>query len=163
MKQCKQQIIYVPKKYQKGFTYLGLMVLLVIIMIVATTSIQLGKIEQQRLAEEELLHIGREFQLALLSYANSTPVGQNQRPKTLQELVKDSRFPNTQRHLRKIYHDPITGKAEWGIMLSSDQQRIIGIFSLSDKKPIKIRNFDSYFLGFDEKNSYQDWVFVGFK
>ncbi|MBC3935635.1 type II secretion system protein [Undibacterium sp. CY7W] len=154
---------HVPRKHQQGFTYLGLMILLVIIMIVATASIQLGKIEQQRLAEQELLHIGREFQLALLSYANSTPVGQNRRPKTLQELVKDPRFPNTQRHLRKIYLDPITGKAEWGIVLSSDQQRIIGVFSLSDKKPIKIKNFDSYFLGFDEKKSYRDWVFVGVK
>ncbi|WP_245983014.1 type II secretion system protein [Trinickia fusca] len=112
------------------------------------------------MAEKELLFIGGEFQRALISYAQATPVLQATQPRTLDDLLRDSRYPNAVRHLRKIYVDPITGKADWVLVMSPDGQTIVGIHSASEKQPIQIANFPQEFQGFDGKKSYEDWVFM---
>lgn len=143
-----------------GFTYLGVLILMAIIGIVAVAALQAGAIVQRRMAEEDLLAIGAEFRSALVSYANATPNGQVRYPRSLQDLLKDPRFPNPRRHLRKWYVDPITGKEEWGTVLSPDGSGIIGMYSLSNARPIKIGNFDAAFQNFEGKTSYRDWQFA---
>ena len=64
---------------------------------------------------------------SLVSYANATPNGQVRVPRSLQDLLKDPRYPNPHRHLRKRYADPITGKDEWGTVPSLDGTGIIGV------------------------------------
>lgn len=146
---------------EDGFTYLGLLITLAIIAIASTATIQLGSVVQRRVAEEELLAIGMEFRAALISYANATPPGQPRSPKALQDLLKDPRYPNIRRHLRRLYADPITGKEEWGIVSALDGSGgIAGVHSLSERKPVKVGNFGSAFLGFEDAVSYQDWKFV---
>jgi type II secretory pathway pseudopilin PulG len=142
-----------------GFTYIGLLILLAIIGITSAASLQVGSVLQRRAAEEELLEIGTEFRNALLSYANATPVGVSRAPQTLQDLVKDPRYPGVRRHLRKLYADPITGKEEWGVVYALDGNGIVGVYSLSQAKPIKIGNFDQAFPGFANRNTYREWVF----
>ena len=115
---------------------------------------------QRRVAEEELLAVGSEFRLALISYSNATPVGQPVAPQSLQDLLKDPRYPNIRRHLRKLYFDPLTGKQQWGTVMSIDGKGIIGIYSLSTATPIKIGNFEMEFQNFEGKTSYADWVFM---
>ncbi len=97
---------------------------------------------------------------SLVSYANATPNGQVRVPRSLQDLLKDPRYPNPRRHLRKRYADPITGKDEWGTVPSLDGTGIIGVYSLSNAKPIKIGNFDVAFQNFEGKTSYRDWQFT---
>lgn len=143
-----------------GFTYIGILILVAIIGVASVATIQMGSVVQRRAAEQELLEIGMEFQEALTSYANATPLGQLRSPRTLQELLKDPRSPNLRRHLRKLYADPLTGEAEWGIVLSPDGLGIVGLYSLSDATPIKIGNFDLVFRDFEGKTSYRDWKFV---
>lgn len=143
-----------------GFTYVGLLILIAIIGIASAATMQVGSVLQRREAEQELLAIGSEFQNALISYANATPAGQLRAPKTLQDLIKDQRNPKPQRHLRKLYVDPITGKEEWGTVHSPDGAGIIGVYSLSEASPIKIGNFDVAFKGFEDKTSYRDWKFI---
>lgn len=142
-----------------GFTYIGLLILLAIIALVASASLQVGSILQRRAAEEELLAIGLEFRHALQSYAARSPVGQKRYPASLADLIKDPRFPNTVRHLRKIYVDPLTGNAEWGIVNAVDGKGVIAVFSLSQDKPIKVGNFDPVWQGFESSESYQRWRF----
>jgi type II secretory pathway pseudopilin PulG len=144
----------------QGFTYIGLMILVAVIGIVSAASLQVGVIAQRRAAEESLLDIGEEFRNALTSYANATPDGLPREPASLQDLLKDPRYPSPRRHLRKLYPDPLTGKEEWGIQTSRDGLRIVGIFSLSEERPIKIGNFDTAFQHFSNKASYRDWVFA---
>lgn len=115
---------------------------------------------QRHAVEEELLLVGAEIRSALISYANATPIGQKRKPASLQELLKDPRYPTPRRHLRKLYADPITGKEEWGIIEALDGSGIIGIHSLSDAQPIKIGNFALEFQTFKEKTSYRDWQFM---
>jgi type II secretory pathway pseudopilin PulG len=145
-----------------GFTYLGLIILVAIISIASAATLQMGSVVQRRAAEEELLEIGDEFRNALISYANATPAGQKRGPASLQDLLKDPRYPNPKRHLRKLYADPITGKDQWGIVEAIDGSGIIGVHSLSEATPIKIDKFESAFLDFAGKTSYRDWRFIAF-
>jgi type II secretory pathway pseudopilin PulG len=156
----KQSHVRARLRHEDGFTYVGLLILLAVIGIAAAASIQMGGIVQRRAAEEELLAIGVEFRTALISYANATPAGQKRAPSSLQDLLKDPRYPNTRRHLRKIYIDPLTGKADWGLVQNPDGSGIVGIYSLSDAKPIKVGNFDLPFVEFANKASYKEWVFM---
>lgn len=140
---------------------MGLLILIAIIGIASAATVQVGSVLQRREAELELLKIGMEFQNALISYANTTPPGQMRAPKSLQDLLKDDRSPVPRRHLRKLYADPLTGKEEWGIVNSPDGAGIIGVYSLSEARPIKIGNFDVAFKDFEDKTSYRDWKFIG--
>jgi type II secretory pathway pseudopilin PulG len=144
----------------RGFTYIGLIVLLAILGLVAAAGMKTGSLMQRAAAEEELLEIGAAFSDALRSYAAATPRGQPQQPPTLDALLRDPRFPQVRRHLRKVFVDPITGRAEWGLVTVGDQAGISGVFSLSDAKPLKVGNFDARFANFDNKARISDWKFT---
>jgi type II secretory pathway pseudopilin PulG len=151
---CKQS----PQTAAAGFTYIGLLILLAIISIGATATVQLGAITQRRSAEDELLHIGRTFRAALASYQNSTPGGMPRLPKEMTDLTKDPRQPVLRRHLRHIPVDPITGKAEWGVVRTPDGF-VEAIHSLSEARPIKIANFEPDFAAFEGSQKYSEWEF----
>lgn len=143
-----------------GFTYLSLIIVVAIIGMVAATGLKLGGVIQRSLLEEELLHIGAEFSDALQSYADATPAGQPRQPPSLKELLRDPRFPGVRRHLRKIYIDPMTGSAEWGIVYLADKVGVVGVYSLSEAQPVKIGNFPSRFQGFSGKSHLSEWKFT---
>ncbi len=145
---------------QRGFTYLGLIILVAIIGLVGAASLKATSLLQRAAAEEELLETGAAFSAALASYAAVTPPGQPPQPPTLQELLRDPRSPAVRRHLRKIFVDPITGKAEWGVMYLGDKVGVIGVYSLSDAKPLKIANFDTRFLNMENREKISDWKFM---
>lgn len=145
---------------QRGFTYLGLIILVAIIGLVGAATLKIGSLLQRAAAEEELLEIGAAFSAALDSYAAATPRGASPYPPSLAELLKDPRSPAVQRHLRKIYVDPLTGKAEWGIVyLGGGETGVLAVHSLSDARPLKIANFDSRFKGLDNKDKVSEWRF----
>lgn len=143
-----------------GFTYVGLIILVAIIALVGATTVRLGVTLQRAQAERDLLHIGEEFSNALKSYAAATPAGQPQQPPSLKELLKDPRFPGVRRHLRKIFVDPMTGKAQWGILYLAGDKGVLGVYSLSTAKPIKVANFPSRFQAFSGKEKISEWVFT---
>ena len=148
------------RRRQEGFTYVGLIVLVTVIGLVGAATLKIESLMRRAAAEEELLEIGAEFSAALRSYAAVTPRGQRQQPASLKDLLRDPRFPNPRRHLRKIYIDPITGKDEWGIMYLSGETGVIGVYSLSDTKPLKIANFDARFQNFGKADLISDWRFT---
>jgi hypothetical protein len=115
---------------------------------------------QRRAAEQSLLAIGAEFRSALISYASATPPGFSFTPTSIQDLLRDPRYPNfIRRHLRKLYVDPLTSQQEWGMIKSIDGGGIIGFYSLSTAKPIKVDHFELAFEKFKGAVSYRDWVF----
>ncbi len=142
----------------RGFTYIGLLILMAIIAIGATASVQLGSVAQRRDAERELLFLGSQFRAALTSYALASAPNQPRLPKTFDQLLRDPRVPGTRRHLRRVPIDPLTGSNEWGIVRSSDGY-IVGVYSLSEAAPIKRGNFDAEFAEFASATSYRQWVF----
>jgi type II secretory pathway pseudopilin PulG len=143
---------------QDGFSYVGVMFVAAAIAIAAAASVQVGAAMHRINTESELLKVGSEYRNALLSYAIASPSGQSKRPKSLNDLLKDPRFPYLKRHLREIYPDPISGSKEWGIVMSADGSGIIGVHSLLNQTPIKTGNFAAEFESFTGKNSYQAWV-----
>lgn len=147
------------RRGEAGFTYLGLMIALAVIGVAAAGTLQLGAVMQRRTAEEQLLDVGTEIRAALKSYGEATPSGLPRSPRSLQELVRDPRFPNPRRYLRKLYPDPMTGSTKWGLMLSPEGF-ILGVYSLSREKPIKVANFPQIYRSFTEQTSYAKWVFT---
>jgi type II secretory pathway pseudopilin PulG len=145
-----------------GFTYLGLIILVTVIGLVGAATLKIDALLRRARAEQELLDIGAAFGEALRTYAEATPKGQPTPPPTLQELLKDPRFPGVRRHLRKIFVDPLTGKAEWGIVWANPGERrgVLAVYSLSKAKPFKQANFDARFSGFENKEHVSDWKFA---
>jgi type II secretory pathway pseudopilin PulG len=143
---------------QRGFTYLALL------FIVATLGVTLAlggvvwHTAQQREKERELLFVGAQFRQAIASYHAAMP-GASQYPTQLADLVKDPRFPNVRRHLRRVYTDPITGKAEWGVTRNL-VGGIIGVHSLSEQPPIRRHFPDGPYRDFSGKSRYADWKFI---
>jgi hypothetical protein len=122
-------------------------------------AVQVGSLAHRRAAEQALLDVGLEFARALSSYADQTPAGMNYQPLSLQELLLDTRQTERFRHLRKIYPDPMTGSTEWGLEIDPDTRRIMGVFSLSTQKPIKVGNFQPGLDTFNKKELISEWVF----
>lgn len=149
-----------PYKFQAGFTYLGLIIFVFILGMVGAATLKIGSLLQRAHAEQELLEIGHQFSTALRTYAEATPRGQPPQPMSLQELLRDTRFPNPRRHLRKIFVDPVSGKAEWGLVRAGDGGRILGVHSLSQATPLKLANFDKRFPGFENREHISDWKFM---
>lgn len=145
---------------QAGFTYLGLIIFVFILGMVGAATLKIGSLLQRAHAEQELLEIGHQFSTALRTYAEATPRGQPPQPMTLQELLRDTRFPNPRRHLRKIFVDPVSGKAEWGLVRAGEGGRILGVHSLSQATPLKLANFDKRFPGFENREHIADWKFM---
>jgi len=145
---------------QAGFTYLGLIIFVTIIGLVGAATLKIGALLQRAAAEEELLDIGAAFSAALDSYAAATPQGASPYPPSLKELLKDPRVPGVRRHLRKIFVDPLTGKAEWGVVYLGDGTTgVVAVHSLSTARPLKVANFDSRFAGLDNADTISAWRF----
>lgn len=149
-----------PAHRQHGFTYLGLIILVAILGLVGAAGLKMGSLLQRQAAEQELLDIGAQFSEALYSYAAATPPGQPQQPPSLAALLRDPRTPQLRRHLRKLFVDPITGRAEWGLLYQPGSNGIIGVHSLSQAAPLKVGNFDARFAGFEGKAHLSEWQFM---
>lgn len=145
-------------RYQHGFSYLALLIVILIVGVISAATLSAGSVIQRGAAEDELLFIGEQFQLAFKAYADATPIGARLYPANLNDLLKDPRFPVTRRHLRKLYPDPLTGKTEWGI-IEAPGGGVLGIYSKSAETPIRVSGFSSPFKQFEGAKSYAEWVF----
>jgi len=147
------------KRRHRGFSYLALLILVAILGMSAASAVQVGALAQRRLAEDELLFIGDEFRRALGGFAAATPPGRSRYPRSIDDLLRDPRFPGVRRHLRKLYVDPMTGSSEWGTVSSLDGG-IAGIHSLSDAEPIKQQGFEAGSEHLAQRRHYREWIFA---
>lgn len=147
------------QKAEAGFTYLGLLILMVIMGILLAATGEMWSTVQKRANEDELLYIGHQFRQAIQQYYERSPGGAKKYPRSLDDLLKDNRYLATQRFLRKIYVDPMTGKTEWGLVKAPDNG-IAGVYSLSEAAPLKDAGFDSQDQAFEKAEKYSDWQFT---
>ena len=147
-------------RLQGGFTLFGLLFLVAGLGVAMAALGTVWHSAAQREKERNLLFIGDQYRRAIESFwTMPLPVGTPRRlPKNFAELLLDPRFPNTVRHLRRIYRDPMTGGDEWGLLNGTDGG-IAGVYSLSDGKPFRRANFPSVYARFEDAQSYRDWVF----
>lgn len=147
----------------RGFSYLLVLVVIAALSVAAAYSLQIGHTLQRRQAEEALLVAGEEFERALASYRLAGASGMlgaptSHRPADLQALLRDPRVPGIRRHLRRIPADPLTGRADWGLVRDADG-RIAAVFSLAPGLPIKRAGFSPRQQGFEEAPAYSAWHF----
>lgn len=144
---------------QGGFTYLGAL-LLVALMGAALAAVGESWIANvRRDKEEQLLFVGGEFRRAIERYVAASPAGEGGYPRALEDLLADRRTPVVRRHLRKIYLDPMTGKAQWGLV-SGPQGELMGVHSLHEGRPMKQAGFAPENASLADKPAYREWRFV---
>jgi type II secretory pathway pseudopilin PulG len=147
------------KGRQGGFTYLGLLALVAAMGAALATAGEVWHLAQQREKEQELLFAGNQFRRAIAQYYAHAPDPARRYPVTLEALLKDPRYPATQRYLRRIYADPVGGGTEWGLVRGPGGE-IYGVHSLSEDEPVKKGNFSLVDKEFEGKTKYSEWVFV---
>jgi len=140
---------------QKGFTLLGMLITVSVMGAGLAAYGEMASHAAQREKEAELLFRGNQYRQAIEAYYRKDKTY----PKTLAELLQDKRYPMPVRHLRKLYGDPITGKAEWGVMEAPEGGGIMGVYSLSEEAPIKSYGFLPANQSFADAKTYKDWQF----
>lgn len=146
---------------QQGFTYMGALVMIVMMGTALAAVGQVWSTVGTRERERQLIWVGTQYAQALQSYYRSG-TGVAQYPATLDDLLEDHRFPSIQRHIRRLYPDPMTNSKDWGLTKSIDG-RITGVYSLSTQTPLKTANFPPQWQEFESITSYADWRFVAEK
>ncbi|MEW6679344.1 MAG: type II secretion system protein [Pseudomonadota bacterium] len=144
--------------HQSGFTLLAVLFLVAALGIGLAALGTLWDTASRREKETQLLFVGDQYRRAIAAYYQASPGGQKRYPPTLQDLVKDNRFPQTKRHLRRLYPDPLTGKPDWGLVMK--EGGIAGIHSLSPQEPLKKAHFTQPNQAFEGAKSYTDWQFI---
>ncbi|WP_035060957.1 hypothetical protein [Andreprevotia chitinilytica] len=142
---------------QRGLAYLGVLMIAFMVGLGTMQAARVwGKI-RQREQETQLLFVGDQYRNAIEHYYKSAEGSRY--PESLEDLLADKRVPYTLRHLRRLYDDPLTGKAEWGLVKAPDG-RIMGVYSQAPGTPQKQGGFPDRYQAFAGKSSYQDWTFV---
>ena len=143
---------------QRGYTYLLVLFLVAGLGLVMAGVGQTWQARAQREQEDELISVGVEMARALRRYYDHSPEAAKTWPASLEVLLEDRRFPTPQRHLRRLYRDPITRQAEWGLV--REQDRIVGVHSLSDKRPFRKKHLPPELGdGVEGASTYREWVF----
>lgn len=148
-------------KRARGYTYFGVLFAVMLIVLALTGAAAVSQVQQQRHKERQLLYAGKQYIAAIASYYHSSPGGAKQYPRKIADLLRDPRYPDVKRHLRKPWRDPMTASGEWGLVRTS-QGLIAGVYSRAQGVPFKQSDFGSaeldHALAF--KESYSQWKFV---
>jgi type II secretory pathway pseudopilin PulG len=142
---------------QRGFTYVIVMFAVAIAAIASTRAMEGMAAAMRQSREEELLNVGQMYRDAIRSYHDNSLGVLPEYPKSLDALLEDDRTSTKRRHLRKKFPDPLTGES-FGLVIVDD--RIVGVYSKSVKRPQKIGGFTKENETFANAISYQDWKFV---
>lgn len=139
---------------QRGFTYLMLLWWVALSGLMLAAMAQSWTLDARRAREAELIWRGEQFRVAIEAYA-SVPVaeGESRLPGRLEDLLEDRRSGEVQRHLKRIWRDPLTGRAEWGLVREGEGESggIAGVHSLSRAQPVNAP---------DGITRYDQWRFV---
>lgn len=142
----------------RGFTYIAVLIFIAVMGVGLAATGEVWHQELKREREAELLFAGDQFRNAIALYYAHAPSPAGRYPTSLDDLLKDPRYPATRRYIRKIYPDPIGG-AEWKLVKGPNGE-IVGVYSASEDEPVKKGNFSLADQAFEGKTKYSDWVFV---
>jgi type II secretory pathway pseudopilin PulG len=139
----------------RGFTLIGLLFLVAGLGLAMAAFGVFWQTSAQREKERELLFVGEQYRAAIASYWQANP-GAPALPASLEHLLSDPRFPK-RRHLRRLYRDPVTGGALWGLIMRGGG--IAGVYSLADARPLKTVGFGERYERFESATRYSEWRF----
>lgn len=160
-----------------GFTYMTVLVIVVVVGIAASRGAIVWKTAMQREKEIELLSRGTQIRDALRRWyrvrvvpgdTKVTPMPPQPGVATpaslpeLKTLLKDPNRPGNFRYLRAIaLIDPLSEKPEKEWVVIREGGKIVGVKSSSEKEPLKQGNFplDLHPADFEKKKKYSEWEF----
>lgn len=154
-------MVNVRSSQEHGGTYLMLLLLIALLGAVTAATVTAGARLSRQQAEHALLDIGEEYAQALAHYRATGVAGQRGRgPRSLQDLLGgEAKNGRVLRYLRRIYEDPLTGRAEWGLLRATDGS-VAAVYSLAPGTPIKRAGFGVRGEGwFADAPSYAAWCF----
>lgn len=144
---------------QQGFSYLIALFLVSMVAIISVRAMENIATTERREKEAELLWIGQAYKKAIRQYYENSPGTVKKFPKDLASLLIDDRATKIARPLRRLYRDPMTASEDWGVIRDKDGG-IMGIYSLSETKPIKTAGFPNDLISFTGATRYSDWHFI---
>lgn len=143
---------------QQGAIYIWILLSLLFLSLgIGQWSINYATLKQRE-KEEELLRIGLMYRKAIYQYYQNSPGGVKTYPEKLEDLLRDPRYLEVKRYLRKLEKDPITSKDF--LLIRNSEKKIIGIHSSSRKKIIKKTGFLPSLQKFEKTEKYIDWMFL---
>lgn len=146
---------------QRGLVLMVVLVMLVILGLSMGIAGSTWRTVVQRAKEKELLFRGDQYRKAIKSYYSVKHGGRaGLFPSSLEDLVKDPRFPGTKRHIRKLFKDPLTGEDFIVIKDLKSGGRIKGVRSDSKLEPFKKDGFRKENEKFVDAENYQKWEFI---
>ncbi|KJH64883.1 hypothetical protein UF12_01970 [Acinetobacter calcoaceticus] len=113
---------------------------------------------KQREKEEELLRIGLMYRKAIYQYYQNSPGDVKTYPEKIEDLLRDPRYLEVKRYLRKLEKDPMTSKDF--LLIKNSENQIIGIYSSSLQKTIKKAGFLPSLQRFEKSKKYKEWIFM---
>lgn len=145
----------VARSWQRGFTFVELIVVTSIVMILASAVMPLAKVAAQRQREQTLRRELREMRTAIDKFKDAVDLGRiattevepgsEGYPKSLDALVEGVPVANDAsgrklKFLRRIPVDPMTNSSEWGLRAYSDKpdattwggKSVFDVYSKSD-------------------------------
>jgi len=139
-----------------GFTYLGLLALIVLMGLLLAAAGEVASTASQRERETQLLWVGHEYRAAIGCYWSH----KRAYPQALQDLLGAAQdAPIQDRCLRRLYPDPMTNAVDW-LLVPAPSGGIMGVASSSNRAPLKTGNFDEPDQPFAQASSYSDWQFA---
>jgi hypothetical protein len=142
---------------QRGVAYFWALLMVLFITLGLGKLLENVALSNQRAREAELLYTGNLYREAIRQYWQSTPAGAKRYPETLENLLRDPRYPVIRRYLRRLYPDPVTGKAF--VPIPAPDGGVMGVHSVSPRKPVKASGFRPDQTAFATARSYQEWEF----
>jgi type II secretory pathway pseudopilin PulG len=141
----------------RGFTYIGLLVLISLIGLALAAAGEVAATAAQREREAQLLWAGHQYRAAIARYWSGT----RSYPRALEDLLGAAPDAPVQvRYLRRLYRDPMTNAVDWTLLRTPDGIGILGVASRSTRAPLKSAHFDDGDVDFDKATTYGDWQFT---
>jgi type II secretory pathway pseudopilin PulG len=140
------------RRSPRGIVYPMLLGAIMIIGIATAGVAELWATQVKREKEAELLFRLGEYRRAIIRYR----ADHNRLPKELKDLLEDRTQLQTKRYLRRLYPDPMTGKADWKLKLVVDRAGVVSgiedVNSTSAGKPLRSLPGKKA-----ESSTYKDW------
>ena len=141
---------------ERGFTYIGLLALVVLIGILLAAAGEVASTAARHEREEELLWVGHAYRAAIGRFWRA----RHTYPQSLLELLGTAPDAPVQvRYLRQLYPDPMTNAVDW-VLLLGPNGGIIGVASRSTRAPLKTGHFEDVDVDFTVAQTYADWQFT---
>ncbi len=145
---------------ESGVTLVLVLVMMAILGLSAGIAGSTWRSLTQRAREADLLWKGGQIRKAIGSYYQTShgEAAAKIYPSKFEYLLKDPRFLQTKRHLRRPYLDPMTG-SDW-VLIKDPGGRIKGVRSSFEKEPFKQGNFSVENEAFEGRGLYTEWEFI---